>query len=414
STSIQNTPLPENLTPIGDLISFDKNIPTYYLNVSNVPVVDFLTNELIKWLTKPGIKNNKKIRSKPIPKTEKEWFDLMESNNNKPNLDIEVLWPISFPDNKEHCEFTEIEKLNFEAGMTEERAQRILNTIDNYEYLIRVKFIRDNTVISVEKTKRGFKIIDKYEPICESKKAEIDEKFLVREVSEQSEVGKLDSNAVVYGLYRIRKPDVNRLIPMKNRALNWHGLTEIRRQKINDWEKKMRIPGARVQDVAELEKILKQPITLLDITHSTIFNRKKYRSVEYYKDNTWKAINNAFQGPQTIWLMGVGDENQRVSQFVLEDGHVFRTWIKYTDIIKAYKELFEDMVNWQFHKNIINEEKKLILLKSLKVVDLAEQVFGANHAGSQLANEINKWCPISEKINDVIRQACVEHGHGGR
>ncbi|CAG8811300.1 24306_t:CDS:2, partial [Dentiscutata erythropus] len=32
-------------------------------------------------LSKPGIKNNKKIRSKPIPKTDKEWFDLMKSNN---------------------------------------------------------------------------------------------------------------------------------------------------------------------------------------------------------------------------------------------------------------------------------------------------------------------------------------------
>ncbi|RHZ69779.1 hypothetical protein Glove_278g46 [Diversispora epigaea] len=36
------------------------------------------------------------------------------------------------------------------------------------------------------------------------------------EVSGQSEVGRLDSNAVVYGLYRIRKPDINRLMPMKD------------------------------------------------------------------------------------------------------------------------------------------------------------------------------------------------------
>ncbi|CAG8719202.1 10178_t:CDS:1, partial [Acaulospora morrowiae] len=284
----------------------------------------------------------------------------------------------------------------------------------------------------------------------------IDEKFLVREVSEQSEIGELDSNAVIYGLYRIRKPDVNRLMPMKDGALNCvaerviehfdqakkkHRLTEIRRQKINNWEEKMRIPGARVQDVAELEKILKRPIKLLDITHGTIFNNGKYRSgkyeeigivvhnghafprnqhfprdrmVEYYKGDTWEAINNALQGSQAIWLMGIGDENQRVSQFVLEDGRTFRTWIKHTDIIKACKELFEDAVNWQFHENIINEEKKSILLKSLKVVDLAEQVFGANHAGSRLANKINEWRPISEKINDVIKQACVEHGHGGR
>ncbi|CAG8856193.1 36281_t:CDS:2, partial [Gigaspora margarita] len=63
--------------------------------------------------------------------------------------------------------------------------------------------------------------------------------------------------------------------------------------------------------------------------------------------------------------------------------------------------------------NIINEEKRSILLESLKVVDLVEQVFEANHAGSRLANEINEWYPISGKINDDIKQACVEHGHGG-
>ncbi|CAG8849410.1 25540_t:CDS:1, partial [Racocetra persica] len=49
---------------------------------------------------------------------------------------------------------------------------------------------------------------------------------------------------------------------------------------------------------------------------------------------------------------------------------------------------------------------------SLKVVDLAKQVFGANHARSRLANEINEWYPISEKVNENIRQVCVEHGHG--
>ncbi|CAG8857258.1 18006_t:CDS:2, partial [Gigaspora margarita] len=44
-------------------------------------------------------------------------------------------------------------------------------------------------------------------------------------------------------------------------------------------------------------------------------------------------------------------------------------------------------------------------------VDLAEQVFGANHARSRLANEINEWYPISEKINEDIKRACIEHGH---
>ncbi|CAG8760939.1 2173_t:CDS:1, partial [Ambispora leptoticha] len=136
----------------------------------------------------------------------------------------------------------QIESKKFEAGMTERRAREILNVIDNGEFLIRVKFIRDDSIYD-EEWKYSFRVIDKYEPIRESKKAGgkyvgggpnviltkktkpgfwvgIDEKFLVREVSEQSEVGRLDSNAVVYGLYRIRKPDVNQLMPMKDGALN--------------------------------------------------------------------------------------------------------------------------------------------------------------------------------------------------
>ncbi|CAG8826239.1 27512_t:CDS:1, partial [Racocetra persica] len=38
-------------------------------------------DELLKWILKPEIKNNKKIKSKPIPKTDEEWFDLLESND---------------------------------------------------------------------------------------------------------------------------------------------------------------------------------------------------------------------------------------------------------------------------------------------------------------------------------------------
>ncbi|RHZ84983.1 hypothetical protein Glove_74g92 [Diversispora epigaea] len=57
--------------------------------------------------------------------------------------------------------------------------------------------------------------------------------------------------------------------------------------------------------------------------------------VEYYKNDTWEAINNTFQSPQAIWLMGVGDGNQTISQFVLEDGCTFRTWKKYIEIIES-------------------------------------------------------------------------------
>ena len=80
----------------------------------------------------------------------------------------------------------------------------------------------------------------------------------------------------------------------------------------------MRQPGARVGNVAELEKILKRLIKLFDITYGIIFNSRKYRTgrfeeiemivhnghifpknhqflkdrmVKYYNDNVWKAIN---------------------------------------------------------------------------------------------------------------------------
>ena len=106
----------------------------------------------------------------------------------------------------------------YEAGMTKERAKKILDAIDDNRFLIRVKFIRED--------KGNFKIVDKYEPIRESKKAGkkfvpggpnivltkktkpgfwvgIDEKFLVREVSKESDIDDLTANAVVYGLYKI-------------------------------------------------------------------------------------------------------------------------------------------------------------------------------------------------------------------
>ncbi|CAG8633603.1 8049_t:CDS:1, partial [Paraglomus brasilianum] len=103
----------------------------------------------------------------------------------------------------------QIESKKIEAGMTERRAREILNAIDNGEFLIRVKFIRDDSIYDGE-WKYSFRVIDKYEPIRESKKAGgkyvgggpnviltkktkpgfwvgIDEKFLVREVGNLSE-----------------------------------------------------------------------------------------------------------------------------------------------------------------------------------------------------------------------------------
>jgi hypothetical protein len=145
---------------------------------------------------------------------------------------------------KENIE-TDFEEMElYEAGMTKERAKEILNVIDDDKFLIRVKFVRDNSSYG-ERHNYAFKIIDKYQPIRESKRAGkkfvpggpnviltkktkpsfwvgIDEKFLVRIIQGEkiSEYKELDANAVVYGLYRIREPDNKRLIPMKDSALN--------------------------------------------------------------------------------------------------------------------------------------------------------------------------------------------------
>ncbi|GES82001.1 hypothetical protein GLOIN_2v1848952 [Rhizophagus clarus] len=374
---------------------------------------------------------------------------------------------------EEHFELAEM----YEAGMTKEHAKKILDVIDDNRFLIRVKFVRDNSSYD-GRHNYAFKIVDKYQPIRESKRAgkkfvpedpnviltkktkpgfwvEIDEKFLVKIIQSenQSEYIELDINAVVYGLYQIWESDSKRLMLMKDGTLNCvaqrviehfekakrgYGLTSTRKQKIGTWEKRICQPGAWIEDVAELEKIFKRSIKLLDITHgsdSTIFNSGKYRAgrfeeiemvvhnghafpknhhlprdrmVEYYSDNAWNAINKALQGPQAIWLIGLGlregetlEEIQSISQFILEDGRIFRTWMKQTDIIKACKELFKDAVDWQFWKGIINEERKRESLESLKIVELAEQVFGANHAGGKLANEINDWHP-TPAIEDVI------------
>ncbi|CAG8829620.1 19039_t:CDS:2, partial [Racocetra persica] len=116
------------------------------------------------------------------------------------------------------------------------------------------------------------------------------------------------------------------------------------------------------------------------------------RMVEYYNNNAWNTINKALQ----------------------EDGHTFRTWIKHTDIVKACKELFEDVVDWQLWEGIISEEKEQEFLESLKIVELAEQVFGANYAGSKLANEINNWHLTPASVHENIKQSCVEYGYGGR
>jgi hypothetical protein len=85
---------------------------------------------------------------------------------------------------------------------------------------------------------------------------------------------------VIYGFYLFRDPDPVNLASIRDGDLNCvaqrvvehfegtlggHGLTPTWRQKIQEWEERVHETGASVNDVAELEKILKQAIILQDI-----------------------------------------------------------------------------------------------------------------------------------------------------
>ena len=170
-------------------------------------------------------------------------------------------------------------------------------------------------------------------------------------------------------------------------ALRGQGLTPARRQKIREWEERVHETGAKVEDVAELEKILWRPIVLRDIAGKDIFNRGKYgrnrpielichnghawpkdlhfpqsREVHIYEDNVWHAIREVTQGePLAVWLLGSQDRQLSVDQFVLQDGRTYRT-------------------------REAHERLKAICAK-LGNPELAERAFGEKHAVSIMAKE---------------------------
>ena len=61
-------------------------------------------------------------------------------------------------------------------------------------------------------------------------------------------------------------------------TLTGQGLSPTRRQKIQEWETGVHKSGATVEDVADLEKILKRAIVLLDIAGEDIYNSGKYQT----------------------------------------------------------------------------------------------------------------------------------------
>ncbi|CAG8780574.1 10813_t:CDS:2, partial [Racocetra persica] len=217
NVSRPQTPVPSSLSPI---VHIHEKEATY-----------LFIEDLANWLANPKIKNNPTIINKKIPKTDTEWD---KSKDDPKDIDKKVSWPVLFPDDEMHQKKEEM----YEAGMTEEHAKKILNAIDDDRFLIRVKFIWPNN--------DNFKIVDKYEPIRESKKAS--KKF----VTGGPNVILTKKTNQAFGLELIENGALNcvaqRVIEHFEKAKRGHGLTSIRRQKIDTWEKRMRQPGAQVED----------------------------------------------------------------------------------------------------------------------------------------------------------------------
>jgi len=170
--------------------------------------------------------------------------------------------------------------------------------------------------------------------------------------------------AVVYGLYPLRDPNSTNLAPLRDGDLNCvaqrvvehfegalkaQGLTPTRRQTIQEWEDQVHEFGSTVDDVAELEKVLKRAIILRDIAGEDIYNSGRFRASRWRPvDNghAWskdlhfspkhrgphlrgrcmEAIREATQnGPKAVWLLGGQDRQLTVDQFVLQDGRTYMT-----------------------------------------------------------------------------------------
>ena len=321
-------------------------------------------------------------------------------------------------------------RLALDARMTDQRAAQILATLPGVQFLLRIKFLR-------ERDEGDWVVEDKFDPV----RAEREKGQAVVKVSQNTKPGTLTGidnvyyenaypvTAVVYGLYPLRDPDPANLAPLRDGDLNCvaqrvvdhfdgalrgHGLTPTRRQKIQEWEERVHETGATVDNVAELEKILKRAIILRDIAGEDIYNSGIYqgwhrpvelivhnghawskdlhfpqsREVHFYEGDVWQAIRKVTQGkPLAVWLLGGQERQLNVDQFVLQDGRTYRTRVAHERLKKVCDELGDPAI--------------------------AEKAFGENHAASIMAKEKNGWKPTPASLLPDIQKACVEHGHGG-
>ena len=187
-----------------------------------------------------------------------------------------------------NCMHARAGRLALNVRMIDVRATQLLAALPGGNLILRLQFLREND--------DNWVLEGKFNPVrTERKKGQG-----VIEISRDTKPGVLtgiDSvfyqnaypvTAVAYGLYPIRDPDPANLAPLRDGDLNCvaqrvvehfegaqrgQGLTFTRRQKIQGWEERVRESGATVDDVVELEKVLKRAIVLRKL------NSGKYQRV---------------------------------------------------------------------------------------------------------------------------------------
>ena len=180
------------------------------------------------------------------------------------------------------------------ARMTNVRATQLLAALPEGNFILRLKFLREND--------DDWVLEDKFDAVRTKRKKGQG----VIEISRDTKPGVLTGiDSVFYqnaypvtavaSLYPIRDPNPANLAPLRDGDLNCvaqrvvehfegtlrgQGLTPTRRQKIQGWEERVHESGATVDVVAELEKILKRAIVLQDIAGEDIHNSGRYGGAE--------------------------------------------------------------------------------------------------------------------------------------
>ena len=188
--------------------------------------------------------------------------------------------------------------------------------------------------------------------------------------------------------------------------------------KIQEWEERVHETSATVDDVAALEKILKHSILVRGIAGEAICNSGKHqfggngvrgeveliwynghawskalhfpqsREVHIYSGNVWEAIREATQGkPLVAWVVVGQDNSLSVDQFMSQDRRMYRTH-------EAHQRLQR-------------------ICDALGNVSMGKMVFSENHTAAIVAKEKKGFQPTLASLEDDIKKACVENGHGG-